>query len=191
MIGAKAAQREASHARIVDAAAETVRRLGYEGVGVAEVMKSVGMTHGGFYAHFENRDALLVEAVTRAGENSTAKLSAAIARSCANGMSRLQALVTAYLSDAHAAAPDAGCPVAALIAEMPRQAESVQSASRARVTAFVKLVASNLPPHRSGADAESLACGLVGALQMARTLDERSRKRFLTRQREHLLALYS
>ena len=54
-------RREATHERIVDAAARVLRRDGYAGVGVADVMKQAGLTHGGFYAHFGSRDALLVE----------------------------------------------------------------------------------------------------------------------------------
>ena len=58
----KQTRRELSHQRILDAAARAVRRHGYAGVGVAEVMKEAGLTHGGFYAHFKSRDALLAAA---------------------------------------------------------------------------------------------------------------------------------
>ena len=63
-------RKEETHERIVDVAARAIRRHGYAGVGVAEVMKEAGLTHGGFYAHFESRDALLVEAIERAGRQS-------------------------------------------------------------------------------------------------------------------------
>ena len=58
-----------SHERIVDAAARAIRREGYAGVGVADVMKEAGLTHGGFYAHFPSRDALLAAAMERAGRD--------------------------------------------------------------------------------------------------------------------------
>ena len=54
-----------SHERIVEAASRDLRRSGFEGVNVAGVMKTAGLTHGGFYAHFESRDALLSEAIAR------------------------------------------------------------------------------------------------------------------------------
>ncbi len=59
-----------THERIVDVAARAIRRHGYAGVGVADVMKEAGLTHGGFYAHFDSRDALIVEALERAGRDS-------------------------------------------------------------------------------------------------------------------------
>jgi AcrR family transcriptional regulator len=54
----KPTRRETTHERIVEVAARTLRRNGYSGVGVADVMNQAGLTHGGFYAHFESRDAL-------------------------------------------------------------------------------------------------------------------------------------
>jgi AcrR family transcriptional regulator len=65
-------RKEATHERIVDAAARAIHRHGYAGVGVADVMKEAGLTHGGFYAYFGSRDALIVEALERAGRKSLA-----------------------------------------------------------------------------------------------------------------------
>ena len=62
-------RKELSHERIVNVAARAIRRAGYRGVGVADIMKEAGLTHGGFYAHFSSRDALLVEAMQRAGRH--------------------------------------------------------------------------------------------------------------------------
>ena len=62
-------RKEISHQRIVDAAARALRRTGYAGTGVADIMKEAGLTHGGFYAHFESRDALLAEAISKAGRD--------------------------------------------------------------------------------------------------------------------------
>ena len=66
-------RKEQTHERIVEAA-RAVRREGYAGVGVADIMKEAGLTHGGFYAHFPSRDAMLVEAVERAGQDGAARL---------------------------------------------------------------------------------------------------------------------
>src|ERR1700730_17221708 len=65
-------RKEETHERIVDAAARAIHRHGYAGVGVADVMKEAGLTHGGFYAYFGSRDALIVEALERAGRKSLA-----------------------------------------------------------------------------------------------------------------------
>ena len=59
--------KEASHERIVQAAARAIRRSGYDGTGVADIMKEAGLTHGAFYAHFASREAMLAEAADRAG----------------------------------------------------------------------------------------------------------------------------
>ena len=67
-----------THERIVDVAARVIRLHGYAGVGVADVMKKAGLTHGGFYAHFDSRDALLVEALERAGRESGEAVKSAV-----------------------------------------------------------------------------------------------------------------
>ena len=65
-------RKEATHERIVEAAARAIRRSGYDGTGVAEIMKDAGLTHGGFYAHFASREAMLAEAADRAGAEAVA-----------------------------------------------------------------------------------------------------------------------
>src|SRR3982751_3541319 len=106
-------RKQDTHERIVDVAARAIRRHGYAGVGVADVMRDAGLTHGGFYAHFESRDALLVEALERAGRDSGEVVTRA-RRQAAKGVSAFRALVEAYLSDEHLSSLDTGCPVAAL-----------------------------------------------------------------------------
>src|SRR3954464_11375425 len=103
-------QKEATHERIVEAAARAIRRSGYDGTGVADVMKDAGLTHGGFYAHFDSREAMLAEAADRAGAAAVAA-SARIAGS-ASPERALSELVRAYLSKAHLENVETGCPVA-------------------------------------------------------------------------------
>src|SRR5512133_2920616 len=94
--GAKRAtqsRKEVTHDRIVEVAARAIRRSGYAGTGVADIMKEAGLTHGGFYAHFTSREMLLVEAADRAGAESVS-LSANIAAAAAPGQS-LHALMRA------------------------------------------------------------------------------------------------
>ena len=105
-------RKEATHERIVEAAARAIRRSGYGGTGVVDIMKDAGLTHGGFYAHFASREAMLAEAADRAGAEGVA----AVARLAAAAPPRqaLQALLRAYLSKAHVEAVETGCGVAAL-----------------------------------------------------------------------------
>src|SRR3982750_311132 len=92
-------RKEATHERIVDAASRAIRRSGYAGTGVADIMKDAGLTHGGFYAHFDSREAILAEAADRAGADTIAVLQRAIEG--APPERAFQALVEAYLSRAH------------------------------------------------------------------------------------------
>src|SRR5258708_23154828 len=93
-------KKEHPRERILRAAARAIRKHGYEGVGVAEVMKDAGLTHGGFYAHFESRDALLAAAVEQAGAESTENLNRAVA--VAKPGEGLMALGDTHLADRHA-----------------------------------------------------------------------------------------
>ena len=136
-------RKEATHERIVDVAARAIRRSGYDGTGVADIMKEAGLTHGGFYAHFASRDALLAEAGDRAGAESVA-LAASIAAAAPAGEA-LQRIVEAYLSDDHLAAIETGCPIAALGSEMPRQAPEVRRAATIRIKEMIDLLARQMP----------------------------------------------
>src|SRR5262249_58170730 len=91
-------RKEDTHERIVEVAARAIRRHGYAGVGVADVMKEAGLTHGGFYAHFDSRDDLLVAAFERAGRESAETLTRALARRAPKGGVAVRAGVGAYLA---------------------------------------------------------------------------------------------
>src|SRR5205085_6782587 len=95
----RAAAKEASHERIVAAAARAIRRSGYDGTGVADIMKEAGLTHGAFYAHFESRDAMLAEAATRACAESAAVVAEVASR--APSKQALKTMLQAYLSSEH------------------------------------------------------------------------------------------
>ena len=166
----KQSRREQSHARILDAAARAVRRQGYAGVGVAEVMKEAGLTHGGFYAHFTSRDALLAAAIEHAALDSVKILSRRVKALQEAGASPVRALVEAYLGDEHVASCERGCPVAALGSEIARQSDALLDVSRRRVSGLVERVRSTLPPDAPQERAFALAASLVGALQLARAL---------------------
>src|SRR4051794_23287832 len=130
-------RKEETHERIVDAAARAIRKHGYSGVGVADVMKEAGLTHGGFYAHFDSRDALLVEALERAGRDSFQAVSRSAEQRAVKGVSAFRSFVETYLADAHLTSLETGCPVAALGSDMPRQSQSVRDASAVRVQRLI------------------------------------------------------
>src|SRR3954470_5787979 len=181
-------RKQQTHDRILDAAARALRDTGFYNVGVADIMKKVGLTHGGFYAHFPSRDALLVEALERAGQDSQLRLRKSISNGEARGWSRLRALVESYLSDRHLKAPEAGCPVAALASEMPRQSEAVREAAAERVQSLVASVEACLPQGHDPEAAAVIASQLAGALQLARTLGDNARgRRHLAASRHFLL----
>jgi TetR/AcrR family transcriptional repressor of nem operon len=169
-------RKEETHERIVDVAARAIRRRGYAGVGVAEVMKEAGLTHGGFYAHFDSRDALLVEALERAGQESLESVKRLREKHAAKGLSAFRSLVETYLADLHLASMDTGCPVAALGCDMPRQSPAVREASALRVQRLIATVRATLPD--AARKASGVVAGtLVGALQLARALGDNAEGR--------------
>lgn len=170
---AKTAAKEASHERIVAVAARAIRKTGYDGTGVADIMKQAGLTHGAFYAHFASRDAMLAEAADRAGAESVAAAADAVAH--APPAQGLAAMLRAYLSKAHVAHPELGCPVAALGCETPRQAPEVRRAATRRIKEMVDLVARQSPDWgQPGAHEQALVtvATMVGAVVLARAVDE-------------------
>ena len=166
-------RKEATHERIVEVATRAIRRSGYAGTGVADIMKEAGLTHGGFYAHFASRDALLAEAGDRAGAESVA-LAARVAAAAPPGQA-LQAMLAAYLSPAHIAAIEVGCPVSALGSEMPRQAPEVRRAATIHIKEMIDLFARQLPnwgQPQAHAQAMATVCAMIGTTILARAVDE-------------------
>jgi TetR/AcrR family transcriptional repressor of nem operon len=171
------ARKQSTHDRILDTAAHVLRESGFQGLGVADIMSRVGLTHGGFYAHFRSRDALLVEALDRAGQDSQSRLQRSMAASGGKGASRFRALVESYLSERQLKSAGEGCPVAALSSDMPRQSQAVRAAATARVDSLIAAVAATLPPAQPKETAAIVASQLVGALQIARALGDNARGR--------------
>ena len=187
---AKQVRRQMSHERILDAAARAVCRDGYAGVGVAHVMKEAGLTHGGFYAHFESRDALLAQALEHAGRQSIDRLRERRRAGAEDGASPLRALIEAYLSEAHVQVLDSGCPVAALGADLRRGEPELRAVAARRVQQLADLVRESLAPGTPDGAALVVASTLVGAVQMARVLDGEQREAVLRNCRESLIAQY-
>ena len=165
-------RKEVTHERIVGAAARAIRRSGYDGTGVADIMKKVGLTHGGFYAHFASREAMLAEAADRAGAESVATLTRVAA--AAPPLEALRSMIRAYLSNEHVDDAETGCPVAALGSETPRQGSRVRRAATRRIEEMIDVVARHSPDQGEPGAYENalvLVATMVGALVLARAVD--------------------
>jgi TetR/AcrR family transcriptional repressor of nem operon len=173
MKSSAARSKEATHDRIVDAAARAIRRSGYNGTGVADIMKDAGLTHGGFYAHFPSREAMLAEAADRAGGEAATMLQRLAASLPPQQV--LPAMMEAYLSKEHLEGIETGCAIAALGSEMPRQAPEVRRAATRRIKEMIDLVARQLPDWgQPGAHERALftVAAMVGTLVLARAVDD-------------------
>jgi len=169
----RAAAKEASHERIVSVAARAIRRSGYDGTGVADIMKEAGLTHGAFYAHFPSREAMLAEAANRACTESAATVADVV--SSVPAEQALAAVLRAYLSPEHLERVESGCPLAALGSETARQAPEVRRATTRHIKAMVDLIARQSPDWgQPGAHERALltVSAMVGTLLLARAVDE-------------------
>jgi AcrR family transcriptional regulator len=166
-------RKEATHERILETAARAIRRSGYGGASVAEIMNEAGLTHGGFYAHFDSREGMLAEAADRAGADGLALLARVAA--AAPPDKTLEAILRAYLSEEHVEGVETGCPIAALGSEMPRQAPKVRRAATRRIKEMIDLVARHSPDWgQPGAHERALVtlATALGALVLARAVDD-------------------
>ena len=175
-------QKAETHDRIIDAAARSFREHGSEGQGVARLMKDLGLTHGGFYRHFESKEELFVQAVARGFQESADRMLAAAAKAPPGQQPR--AIIEHYLSLEHLEDPGSGCVLATLAAEIARQRPSF----RARMNAAMKSYRERLLPFLPGNDdAEKrrrfivLFPGMAGVLMTARAMtDPAARKETLS-----------
>lgn len=161
--------KQAVRERIVRGAAKALRKRGVAGIGIPALMKGAGLTHGGFYGHFKNRDALVAEAIRAAGAE-TEQGTFGVGASLAEALGR-------YLSLAHVDHPEQGCVVAALAAESARQAKPVRRAFGQVVKGLVRLVDAKLHPGREAGSPLShaalrLSATMVGAVVLARAVDD-------------------
>ena len=161
--------KQETHARIVKKASVRLREKGAHGIGVADLMKEAGLTHGGFYAHFDSREALVIEAFGYAMDRAAERW-----RTMASDIpleSRLSTIVESYVSAAHRDDPGRGCAVPTLGAEIARESAKTRKAFAAKLDQMIDLVADQIPdvPRKT---ARRLAMGtmatMMGALVMAR-----------------------
>jgi len=113
--------------RIIETAARLFRQHGFDGVGVADLMKAAGFTHGGFYNHFSSKTALAAEAASSGLKHSNSKLSAALMNEERAGGSGLAKFVGRYLSSEHRDDRAGGCTVASLACDAARGSQEIQT----------------------------------------------------------------
>jgi TetR/AcrR family transcriptional regulator, transcriptional repressor for nem operon len=168
-VGSSQADKAASHERIVNTASRRMRRDGIDSVSLAELMNEAGLTHGGFYRHFDSRDDLVAEAIDTALAQGSERIQAAAKL---GGPEALAAIIDGYLSRLHRDKPETGCAVAALPTDIARTDARVRTAYVRQVRSYIELLAELTPGHDSD-EAHLILAALVGALVLARAVDDR------------------
>jgi TetR/AcrR family transcriptional repressor of nem operon len=162
-------QAAANRDKVVDVASMLFRKHGFDGIGVADIMKAAGLTHGGFYGHFGSKDDLAAEACSRALRKSW---DVWVDPSSEGG---LEAIVRNYLNPSHRNDRAHGCLFAALGSDVVRQPRSVRHAVTEGFRGTINKLL-NLMPGRSAAMRRKRAlatmAGLVGALILSRAVDD-------------------
>jgi TetR/AcrR family transcriptional repressor of nem operon len=170
-----------TRARIVEAAAGEFRKHGIAQVGVAEVMHRAGLTHGGFYAHFDSKEDLLAETLEYASEQVNGLLDTP-PEDDASARRLLSAAMT-YLSSFHLTHPERACPVATLGPELLRSSQKVRRTLAAQIRRRLKklhdLTPARVPPESRREQAAGTFACMVGGLILARALKESEGRKFL------------
>jgi TetR/AcrR family transcriptional repressor of nem operon len=155
-----------NRALIVDTAARLFREHGFDDVGIDVIMRSAGLTHGGFYGHFASKEDLAGEALVRSLQRGAERQSR---------FTKLTDLVTDYLSDRHRADRANGCAIAALGSDIARRSDGIRQGLtahvRERISRLAELVRGGTAAGRRKRAITTLA-GIVGALILARAVDD-------------------
>jgi len=158
---------------ILWAAARLFRERGIDAAGVDDITRAAGLTHGGFYGHFDSKQSLTAEAVAQA-----LSMSSESWRNTSRSSRPKQAfgvLISKYLSPAHRDSPGRGCPLAALGTEVARQPKTVRRSFTRGLERMIETLSGLLPgPKRSERDAQAVAtvATLVGSIVLARAVDD-------------------
>jgi TetR/AcrR family transcriptional repressor of nem operon len=168
-------RKDETHAKLVKIAGRVLRENGPDGVAVADVMKEAGLTHGGFYAHFKSKDALLVEALESVFASSKRKFVRAV-----EGLPPRHALATYidfYVSPRHRDDRANGCPITALNSDLPRQSRAVRAAFDGGVKSLVAGLQQRIAEAGIEGDAHALAASVIsamaGAVAISRAVTDR------------------
>jgi TetR/AcrR family transcriptional repressor of nem operon len=163
----------ATRQRIIKAAAAAFRKNGIAGTGLSDLMAAAGLTHGGFYRHFDSKDQIVAEACTAAAESLVEQLAASASRKSPH--QGLKTIVENYLSAAHRDEPADGCPLAALGSEMARGDERTRAAATQALLKLVGVIASQFGktrPDVARRRALVAAATMIGALTMSRIVTD-------------------
>lgn len=169
------AEKARTHKRIVAIASKRLREEGLAGIGIADLMEEAGLTVGGFYKHFNSRDALVAEAVGSALDLWKRQVEAATS---GGPPVTYESLVDEYLSEAHRDHPGKGCPVSALAGELARTDKRTRALVSKKIRENIELLATLIRNRKETdrASARSQAvltyCALVGAIGMARAISD-------------------
>jgi len=157
--------------RIVEVAAEGFRAKGIHATGLADVMAAAGLSHGGFYRHFESKDQLVAHACD-AGLTGIIEALEASADGC-NEQDGFRAIVDAYMSTAHRDTPEHGCPLAGMGSELARADANTRAVASRGFDALVDMLAERMTGQDGAADRSRAAfafAAMIGALTMSRII---------------------
>jgi TetR/AcrR family transcriptional regulator, transcriptional repressor for nem operon len=158
-----------THDRIVKKASVRLREKGAHGIGVADLMKEAGLTHGGFYAHFDSREALVIEAFAYAMERSTERWRKLAEQTAPE--KRFATIVESYLTPVHRDDPGHGCAVPTLGAEIARESPKTRRAFAAKLEQMIDMMAEQIPDvPRKAARRQAMAtmATMMGTLVLSR-----------------------
>ena len=161
--------KQETHARIVKKASVRLREKGAHGIGVADLMKEAGLTHGGFYAHFDSREALVIEAFAYAMDRSTERWRKIAEQTPLD--KRLATIVETYLTPVHRDDPGHGCAVPTLGAEIARESPKTRRAFAAKLDQMIDMLADQIPDvPRKAARKQAMAtlATMMGTLVLSR-----------------------
>ncbi len=177
-----------THQRIVEAASKRFRREGIDAVGVASLMKTTGLTHGGFYRHFPSKEALVAESGVEAFQGTIPQLRAYTL--AAPPGKRLKALIAAYVSELHRDQPESGCFGAALVSEVGRQPASVREAVDGQLDQFLAMIEEFAASDNCPIAPRALLSMMIGAVSLSRVpTDPDNSKAYLKQTVKTLYAL--
>jgi TetR/AcrR family transcriptional regulator, transcriptional repressor for nem operon len=161
--------KQETHARIVKKASVRLREKGAHGIGVADLMKEAGLTHGGFYAHFNSREALVIEAFAYAMDRSTERWRKVAEETPPE--KRLATIVETYLTAVHRDDPGHGCAVPTLGAEIARESPKTRKAFAAKLEQMIDMMADqvlDVPRKTARKQAVAALATMIGTLVLSR-----------------------
>lgn len=162
-----------THARLLEKATEQFRSHGLQGTGIAKLMGQVGLTHGGFYGHFQGKNDLVATTLTQMFDEVVEFRRKAI-QGAPKGK-ELEAIVNSYLSEMHRDHPEKGCLISVLAPEIARQPNSVRRAYTKGFNSQIDKLAAYMPGKDMAArrrNARLLIAGMSGTMMIARAVSD-------------------